>query len=157
MTQLRSSIENSPIDMNLNDPKLAANLMDQSKSVVCLQCGIMIFGDLETHYNEKGHYMYLKGQGLVCKKCGHNFKPEELTEKVAEMLMDVGMAMMGKLPNNNSSLCSQQKQLAAFVSTCIFQYIKALIRGQCLASKIEYRSMADRKETKTISTVSSWP
>eukprot|EP01022_Parablepharisma_sp_SALTPOND_P021853 TRINITY_DN4370_c0_g1_i1.p1 TRINITY_DN4370_c0_g1~~TRINITY_DN4370_c0_g1_i1.p1 ORF type:complete len:371 (-),score=-22.00 TRINITY_DN4370_c0_g1_i1:493-1470(-) len=96
--ELCESIEETPIDMNSSDPKVAVSMMQQGKSVVCLQCGTLILGDFEKHYNEKGHYTYIKGQDLVCKKCEHSFTAGEITEKVSDMLMEVAMAMTGKLP-----------------------------------------------------------
>ncbi len=97
MVQLRKSILDAPIEMNFNDPKAMASLMNPNATAVCLHCGITVC-DADKHYKEKTHYLFIKSSNLMCKQCGHTFKPSELNERVANMLMKIGAAIMEKLP-----------------------------------------------------------
>ena len=74
-------------------------MMDPSKSSICLQCGTTIGDNCDKHMKAKKHYLFLqKSKQLLCKKCNYVFEPSELTDKVAELLMEVATSVMEKLP-----------------------------------------------------------
>jgi len=105
--ELLKKIEKAKINFDDIDPEDAKNMKEENIAF-CLDCGVIAIEGIDKHFGKKGHTIFLKKDGIVCKGCGHTFKEGELTTKTKELMaqivpmmamkfMEITMSMMTKL------------------------------------------------------------